>query len=86
MAQGLQEYSTQELSCRAEERRDGTSACPQGMRVLELGCGCGLVGLVFAALGACVLLTDLAETQARCKPHLLCLQDELPRVLLYSWT
>lgn len=27
--------------------------------MIELGAGCGLVGLVFAALGAKVLLTDL---------------------------
>lgn len=31
----------------------------QGKCIIELGAGCGLVGLVFAALGANVLLTDL---------------------------
>lgn len=50
-------------------------ACAQGQRILELGCGCGLVGLVFAALGARVLLTDLAETQARSGPCILSLQS-----------
>jgi 2-polyprenyl-3-methyl-5-hydroxy-6-metoxy-1,4-benzoquinol methylase len=35
--------------------------CMQGKRVIELGCGCGLVGLCLAALGAHVLLTDLPE-------------------------
>lgn len=32
--------------------------------MLELGAGCGLVGLVFAALGATVLLTDLPNVMA----------------------
>lgn len=31
----------------------------QGKHIIELGAGCGLVGLVFAAHGANVLLTDL---------------------------
>lgn len=39
--------------------------CLQGMRVVELGAGCGLVGLVFASLGAHVLLTDLPHVLVR---------------------
>lgn len=33
--------------------------------MLELGAGCGLVGLVFAALGGTVLLTDLPNVLVR---------------------
>ena len=34
----------------------------QASHVLEIGCGCGLVGLVLASLGAHVALTDLPQT------------------------
>lgn len=45
---------------RYAELMDGNSpGFWKGKHVLELGCGCGLVGLVFAALGAKVMLTDL---------------------------
>lgn len=56
--------------CNASLPRFGTL---QGMRILELGCGCGLVGLCFAALGATVLLTDL--------PDPLVLSAHIPKLL-----
>lgn len=37
----------------------------QGKHVIELGCGCGLVGLCLAAHGAHVLLTDLPQPLVR---------------------
>lgn len=36
--------------------------------MVELGAGCGLVGLVFACLGAHVLLTDLPHVLVSRKP------------------
>ena len=41
----------------------------QACHVLEIGCGCGLVGLVLASLGAHVALTDLPQTMVFC--HIL---------------
>ena len=43
--------------------------------MVELGSGCGLVGLVLACLGAHVLLTDLphvlvmSQSKPCCRPH-----------------
>ncbi|KAK9846615.1 hypothetical protein WJX81_007617 [Elliptochloris bilobata] len=56
--------SALQLARYAEHSACAQAGCWAGRRVLELGCGCGLVGLVFAALGARVLLTDLPEPQA----------------------
>ena len=39
------------------------------MAVLELGAGVGLTGVLLAALGAHVTLTDLADVVARALPH-----------------
>ncbi len=37
----------------------------KGRHVVELGSGCGLVGLLLATLGAHVALTDLPKTMVR---------------------
>ena len=52
----------------------------QGKRIIELGAGCGLVGLVFAALGADVLLTDLPHVTVRHKRASLA-QHALPSLI-----
>lgn len=44
----------------------------QGKRVLELGCGTGLAGIVAAALGASAVLTDTAEIAAHAQTNIDC--------------
>jgi predicted nicotinamide N-methyase len=53
-SQGVAQYLTRML---------GNAATPRPARVMDLGCGMGLTGMVAAALGADVLLCDL-ETPA----------------------
>eukprot|EP01052_Picozoa_sp_SAG31_P035166 SAG31_NODE_4208_length_3473_cov_2.441612_5_plen_83_part_00 len=55
--QYLLEFAVSEVKSRMAAR-GGDDSCP--CRVLELGCGCGAVGMrLAAAVGAAVTLTDL---------------------------
>lgn len=61
----------------------------KGKRCLELGAGCGLVGIVTGMMGADVLLTDLPSAIQHTK-HCLNLNNHLPNInnvttTPYSW-
>ena len=61
------------LNGSAPSWRDRGQHYMQGKHVIELGCGCGLVGLCLAAHGAHVLLTDLPEPLVRVPQPLIAL-------------
>ncbi|GAB5354227.1 hypothetical protein AAMO2058_000101600 [Amorphochlora amoebiformis] len=51
--------ATIQFSKYLEKRHENKSPSLEGLRVLELGCGTGMVGIISAALGAKVTCTDL---------------------------
>jgi len=57
---GFKVWRSAEVFARFLERRDVADTL-RGARVLELGCGCGLVGVLAARLGAKVTLSDTAD-------------------------
>lgn len=48
------------------EKNKGVRARFQGKTVVELGSGCGLVGIVLASMGALVTLTDFPDVEYLC--------------------
>lgn len=83
-SQVLLDYLEKRLCCH------GGKASAQGLRVLELGAGCGLPGLGLAQLGAEVVLTDVPGVRPllECHAALNFLEEsskEKPRVATLRW-
>lgn len=83
-SQVLLDYLEKILSCQ------GGKASARGLRVLELGAGCGLPGLGLAQLGAEVVLTDVPGVRPllECHADLNFSEDsrkEKPRVATLRW-
>eukprot|EP01117_Protostelium_nocturnum_P001965 TRINITY_DN1261_c0_g1_i1.p1 TRINITY_DN1261_c0_g1~~TRINITY_DN1261_c0_g1_i1.p1 ORF type:complete len:247 (-),score=84.98 TRINITY_DN1261_c0_g1_i1:285-1025(-) len=57
-----------------------------GLKALEIGCGCGLPGIVLALLGSNVVLTDLEETLEITRRNITVnALDENAKALEYKW-
>uniref|UniRef100_A0A7S3ZCR7 Methyltransferase small domain-containing protein n=1 Tax=Lotharella globosa TaxID=91324 RepID=A0A7S3ZCR7_9EUKA len=57
--------ATIQFSKYLERRHEANCPCLKGLRVLELGCGTGMVGIIAGALGAKVTITDLPHVAKR---------------------
>ena len=56
----------------APHSQEGTASSIRGRAVLELGSGCGLLGLLLARLGARAIMTDLPELIPLLRENIAC--------------